>query len=74
MLDSVMLRLTYFCTACGFKPKTPTDTREAFISMLQLFPELAHIFTFTTEKQSKFLIMNIYYEYFLAALGKISMF
>ena len=74
MLDSVMLTFSYFYTACGFKPKSATDTREAFISMLQLFPELAHIFTFTTQKQSKFSIMNIYYEYLLAVLGNIFMF
>ena len=37
---------------CGLKPRVPSDPREAFISILQKLPEMAHLFAVRVRKQS----------------------
>ena len=37
---------------CGLKPQVPSDPREAFITILQKLPEMAHLFAVGVRKQS----------------------
>ena len=37
---------------CGLKPRVPSDPREAFITILQKLPEMAHLFAVGVRKQS----------------------
>ena len=48
---------TILFLVCTLKPHVPSDPREAFITILQKLPELAHVFAVGMRKQSQYTLI-----------------
>ena len=48
---------TILLLVCTLKPRVPSDPREAFITILQKLPELAHFFAVGVRKQSQYTLI-----------------
>ena len=48
---------TILFLVCTLKPHVPSDLREAFITILQKLPELAHVFAVGVRKQSQYTLI-----------------